>query len=71
MVFPFLTPAVVIALVTGLEGAKEPSGEVPPPDSDPFSDNEFEKISPACQADSPPLRIAASSSKVYWRSSSC
>ena len=49
MVLPFFPPAVLILLVAGPEGAKNLAGESPPPDSNPFSDAEFEKISPVGQ----------------------
>jgi hypothetical protein len=45
----FLFPAVLILLVAGPEGGEEPSGESPPPDSDPFSDAEFAKVLLGCQ----------------------
>jgi hypothetical protein len=35
------------------KGTKNLAGKSPPPDSDPFSDGEFEKISPSCQTNSP------------------
>jgi hypothetical protein len=38
-------PALLILLVARLEEAKNPAGESPPPDSDPFSDVEFGKKS--------------------------
>ncbi len=44
------------------KGTKNLAGKSPPPDSDPFSDGEFEKIAPACQANSPHAQVAASSS---------
>src|SRR5260370_6554817 len=48
--------------VAGPERAKNPAGKTPPPVSDPFSDAEFEKISPARQANSPQAEVADSSS---------
>ncbi len=45
------------------KGTKNLAGKSPPPDSDPFSDGEFEKIAPACQANSPHAQVAASSSR--------
>jgi hypothetical protein len=49
----------------------EPSGEEsPPPDSDPFSDAEFGKISPTSQDNSQQGRIANSSSTNAVRVSS-
>ena len=49
--------------VAGPERAKNPAGKTPPPVSDPFSDAEFEKISPARQANSPQAEVADSSSR--------
>jgi hypothetical protein len=45
----FLTPAELVSEVAGPEETKNPAGESPPPDSNPFSDAEFEKISPVGQ----------------------
>jgi hypothetical protein len=36
-------PRSVVILIAGPEEAKNPAGESPPPDSDPFSDAEFGK----------------------------
>ena len=63
MVLPFFFPATLILRFAGPEGAKNLAGKCPPPDSNPFSDAESGKISPACQANSPQARIAASSSR--------
>jgi hypothetical protein len=38
-----------VILIADPEEAKNPAGECPPPDSDPFNDAEFGKISPARQ----------------------
>jgi hypothetical protein len=49
MVLPFFSPAKLILGLRGPEEAKNLAGKSPPPDSGPFSDAEFEKISLACQ----------------------
>ena len=45
-----LVPAYCTSEVAGPEETKKLAVERPPPDSDPFSDGEFEKIMPAGQA---------------------
>ena len=45
MVLPFLLPAALILWNCGSGRGAEPSGGRPPPDSDPFSDGEFDKNS--------------------------
>jgi hypothetical protein len=47
--FSYRSPAELILWNCGSGRGKEPAGESPPPDSDPFSDAEFEKISPRSQ----------------------
>jgi len=48
--FLSVCPAIVDSAIAGLEEAKNPSGEkCPLPDSDPFNDVEFGKISPTCR----------------------
>src|SRR4029453_5476983 len=49
--------------MAGPEGGKNLAGKCPPPDSDPFSDAEPEKILSTRQANSPQPQIADSSSK--------
>jgi hypothetical protein len=46
----FRFPARLILRIAGPEEAKNRAGKYPPLDSDPFSDVESEKISPARQA---------------------
>ena len=58
----FLFPADLIQLAAGPDGAKNHSGESPPPDSDPLKRVEFEKIPPTSQDNSVQVRTAASSS---------
>jgi len=50
MVLPFFFPATLILRFAGSEGAKNLAGQMPPPDSNPFSDAESGKISLGCQA---------------------
>jgi hypothetical protein len=47
---PFFFPAELLLWNRGSGRDEEPAGKDPPPDSDPFSDAEFEKISPVRQA---------------------
>ena len=56
----FLFPARLVLRMAGPEEAKNSSGKRPPPDSDPLSDTESEKISPSCQNNSPRSRNAVS-----------
>src|SRR5215472_4072822 len=53
MVLPFFPP-LRLFWNRGSGRDEEPSGENPPPDSDPFSDAEFEKILSGCQNNSRP-----------------
>ena len=51
MVLPFSSPSLnLLVVIAGPEETKNQRGKSPPPDSDPFSDAEFEKIMPAGQA---------------------
>jgi hypothetical protein len=50
MVLPVSPRSVTLVVGAGPEETKNLAGGIPPPDSDPFSDAEFEKILPACQA---------------------
>jgi hypothetical protein len=52
MVLPFLFPAQLIPEIAGPEETKNQRERRSPPDSDPFSDVELEKISPARQGQS-------------------
>jgi hypothetical protein len=56
-------PRRVESLVAGPEEAKNQRERRSPPDSDPFSEADFEKISPARQAQSRSVRIANLSSQ--------
>src|SRR5262249_50425282 len=63
MILPFFFPSP-LSLGLRVRKRRRTSGEVsPPPDSDSFSDPEFERISLSSQANLPQARIAHSSSK--------
>src|SRR5436190_24236799 len=49
MVLPFFFPVTLILRFAGPEGAKNPAGKCPPPDSNPLETRSLEKITPACQ----------------------
>jgi hypothetical protein len=58
----FSFPRCVDSVGCGSAKGEEPEREMsPPPDSDPFSDAEFEKIWGVCQNNSPQSQIADSS----------
>jgi len=61
IVLPFF-PAAVME-VAGPKAAKNLAGKCPPPDSDPFSEHDFEKMQLPRQAQAPQLRTAAYSSR--------
>jgi len=54
MVLPFLFPPKLDFGIAGPEEAKNLAGKDPAPVSDPFSETNFEEISPARQAQLPP-----------------
>src|SRR5437899_5909902 len=62
MVLPSLFPAALILVVAGPEGAKNLAGDVLRLIQIRLTKSSFEKILPACQANSAQLRIAHSSS---------
>jgi hypothetical protein len=62
---------MLILRFAGPEGAKNLAGKCPPPDSDPLNDASLEKISPACQDNSPqcksPIRVPEKPSTFHPR----
>jgi hypothetical protein len=62
MVLPFCFPATLILRIAGPEGGEEPAGEVLRLIQIRLTTPSFEKISLACQANSPQARIADLSS---------
>jgi hypothetical protein len=62
MVLPFCFPLTYFAEARVRKRTKNPAGKSPPPDSDPFSEVEFEKNLAACQNNLPLSQITDSSS---------